>query len=154
MKRQYWLLKSEPTTFSIDDLLNAPSQRTGWDGVRNYQARNMMRDEMNVGDFAFFYHSNTQTPAIVGLVEIVKAAYPDPTQFDIHSDYYDPKATSEHPRWFQVDVQFKEKFNTIISLERMKTIPALSEMPLVRKGNRLSVMPVTTFEFTTIMDLV
>ncbi|AHE67917.1 EVE domain-containing protein [Legionella oakridgensis] len=139
----YWLMKSEPSCFSIDDLQNAPKQTTPWDGVRNYQARNFMRDQMNIGDLVFFYHSNCNPPGIVGIAEIVSSAYPDYTAFDPNSEHPDPNSTPEHPRWFMVDIRFKEKFPEIIPLNTLKYHPELGSMPLLRKGNRLSVMPVS-----------
>lgn len=149
----YWLMKSEATAYSIDDLIAQPKQTDYWDGVRNYQARNMMRDQMQMGDLAFFYHSNCKTPGIVGIMKIVKAGYPDDTQFDPRSKYYDVKATSEKPRWYRVDVKFVKKFNTIISLTALKQNPALSEMPLVQKGSRLSIMPVTGVQWQAILEM-
>ncbi|GAB4393708.1 MAG: EVE domain-containing protein [Gammaproteobacteria bacterium] len=153
LAKQYWLMKSEPDTFSIDDLSTLPHQTEHWDGVRNYQARNMMRDQMQVGDLAFFYHSNCNPPGIVGIVEIVKAGYPDYTAFDSHSKYFDPKSTPSNPRWFMVDVKFKRKFKQLISLEQLKQHSALYDMRLLQKGNRLSVMPVTSDEWHYILQL-
>ena len=147
----YWLFKSEPDTFGIDDLKARGKQGEPWDGVRNYQARNMLRDEVKKGDQIFFYHSNTKVPGIVGIAEVIKEAFPDPTQFDPESKYYDPKASADNPRWFCPQVRFKQKFRETISLEQLKTLPALSDMPLVRKGNRLSVMPVTPQQWKFIM---
>lgn len=147
---KYWLMKSEPETFSIDDL--AARKVEPWDGVRNYQARNFMR-EMAVGDGVFFYHSNARPPGIVGLAEVAKAAYPDPTQFDGQSDYFDARSTVDHPRWDLVEVRFKEKFAQMITLETLKEHEALSEMVLVQKGNRLSVMPVTKAQWDCILSL-
>ena len=138
----YWLIKSEPSCFSIDDLRNSPEQTSPWDGVRNYQARNFMRDGMRVGDQLFFYHSNCNPPGIVGIAEVVSEAYPDYTAFDPNSDHPDASSTPDKPRWFMVDVRFKEKFSHIIPLETLKHYPELENMALVRKGNRLSVMPV------------
>ena len=138
----YWLLKSEPSEFSIDDLKNRPAATEHWDGVRNYQARNFIRDEMKCGDLAFFYHSNCKLPGIVGIVEIVRSAYPDFTAFDSESDHFDPKSHRDNPRWFMVDVRFKEQFSRTISLNELKECIELQEMPLLRRGNRLSVMPV------------
>ena len=139
---RYWLFKSEPNTFSIDDLQACPHSIDHWDGVRNYQARNMMRDDMKPGDLAFFYHSNCKPPGIVGIVEIVKAGYPDFTAQDPDSNYYDPKATADNPIWHMVDVQFKEKFDRMITLDELKEMPDLGDFPLTRRGNRLSIMPV------------
>ncbi|MAR89525.1 MAG: EVE domain-containing protein [Pseudomonadota bacterium] len=147
----YWLFKSEPDTFGIDDLKARGKQGEPWDGVRNYQARNMLRDEVKKGDQIFFYHSNTKVPGIVGIAEVIKEAFPDPTQFDPESKYYDPKASADNPRWFCPQVRFKQKFRETISLEQLKTLPALADMPLVRKGNRLSVMPVTPQQWKFIM---
>ncbi len=138
----YWLFKSEPSTFSIDDLYAMPKRTDHWDGVRNYQARNFMRDEMQKSELGFFYHSNCKVPGIVGIVEITKTAFPDHTAFDSESDYYDPKSHPDTPRWFMVNVTFKEKFNDVIPLTTLKTFPELNAMPLLQKGNRLSVMPV------------
>lgn len=149
----YWLLKSEPEAFSIDDLINKPSQTEHWDGVRNYQARNMLRDQMQQGDFAFFYHSNCQPPGIVGVVEIVRPGYPDITALDPQSKYYDPRSTKEQPRWYMVDVQFRQKFPRLLSLNELKQQPKLAEMLLLRKGSRLSIMPVTKAEWQTILSL-
>lgn len=139
----YWLMKSEPNAFSIDDLTAMPDQTEHWDGVRNYQARNMMRDEMKVGDRAFFYHSNCNPPGIVGIVEVVREGYPDHTAFDPQSKYFDEKSDPEKPRWFMVDVKFVRKFNRIISLEELKTHPQLEGMKLLQRGNRLSITPVS-----------
>jgi len=146
-------MKSEPDTFSIDDLYNRPKKTEGWDGVRNYQARNMMRDQMKVGDLVFFYHSNATPPGIVGIAEVTRTAYPDHTQFDPESKYYDPKATKEKPRWFMVDVTFKKKFSRMITLDELKQMPELVDMALVRKGNRLSIMPVSAEEWEAVVAL-
>lgn len=148
----YWLMKSEPDAFSIDDLKKRPKQTEPWDGVRNYQARNFMK-QMQAGDLAFFYHSNCAVPGIIGIMQIAKIAYPDSTQFDANSKYYDPKSTIENPRWYRVDVKLVEKFPTIISLESLKQIPHLHGMQLLKKGNRLSVMPVTNEEWAIIEAL-
>ncbi len=153
MQQKFWLMKSEPSTFSIDHLATRPDQSEPWEGVRNYQARNFMRDEMQVGDEAFFYHSNCDTPGIVGIVTIVKSAYPDHFALKKNSPYYDPKSTTENPRWYMVDVKLKQKFDTVISLRALKENTALAEMPLVQKGNRLSILPVTTNEWRTILKM-
>nr|WP_245936089.1 EVE domain-containing protein [Suttonella ornithocola] len=145
-------MKSEPNCFSIYDLQKRPDQTEPWDGVRNYQARNFMR-EMKEGDGVFFYHSNTNPPGIVGTAIVVKEAYPDPTQFDPDADHYDPKSSIDHPRWDLVDVKFESLFTKIIPLQTLKEIPALSNMSLVQKGNRLSVMPVSETEWQIIMAL-
>jgi len=149
----YWLFKSEPDTFSIDDLKSRGAKGEPWDGVRNYQARNMLRDEVQKGDLVFFYHSNTDVPGIVGIAEVIKPAFPDPSQFNPESDHFDPKATPENPRWFCPQVKFHSKFKGTISLDQLKQIPALADMALVRKGNRLSIMPVTADQWQFIMGL-
>ena len=149
----YWLMKSEPTTYSIDDLQCAPKQTDYWDGVRNYQARNMMRDQMQPGDLAFFYHSNCKQPAIVGTMKIVRAGYADDTAFDPESPYYDPKSTIDNPRWYRVDVKFQKKFKHPISLHHLKHYPELEDLVLLRKGNRLSIMPVTQQQWDFICQL-
>ncbi len=138
----YWLVKSEPDCFSIDDLRQAKNQITAWDGVRNYQARNMIRDDMNIGDRVFFYHSNSNPPGIVGIAEVVSKSYPDDTAFNPEADHYDPNSTLDNPRWYMVDIKFKQKFNGIIPLQHLKEYPELEGMQLLKKGNRLSVMPV------------
>jgi predicted RNA-binding protein with PUA-like domain len=148
---KHWLMKSEPDTFSIDDLQARGSEP--WDGVRNYQARNFMRDGMRVGDGVFFYHSNCAEPGIVGLAEVASEAYPDPSQFDPKSDYFDPGASRDNPRWMLVDVAFVRKLRRTITLKELQALPSLAEMALVRKGNRLSVMPVTAVEWKTILGL-
>lgn len=149
----HWLFKSEPDTFSIDDLVSRGARGEHWDGVRNYQARNMLRDEVKKGDLVFFYHSNCDVPGIVGVAEVIKSAFPDPSQFDPESKYYDPKATPDSPRWFCPQVKFHSKFKSTISLEQLKQIPALEDMALVRKGNRLSIIPVSEAQWTFIMGL-
>ncbi|MAZ43747.1 MAG: EVE domain-containing protein [Legionellales bacterium] len=149
----FWLMKSEPDTYSIDDLAKQPKKIDYWDGIRNYQARNFMRDEMKKGDLAFFYHSNCDEPGVVGIVEIVKEAYPDDTAFDPESKYYDPKSTLDNPRWIRVDVKLKETFTGTITLKEIKANPALKEMRLVQKGNRLSIMPVAAHEWKTILAM-
>lgn len=149
---QYWLMKSEPETFSIDDLKKVKVEP--WDGVRNYQARNMMRDQMKKGDQIFFYHSNCEVPGIVGVMKVEKEGYPDNTAFDPEAKYYDPKSSEDNPRWFMVDVKFVKKFNRTISLTELKEQKALAEMPLVRKGNRLSIMPVEKDQWEHILSMV
>ncbi|MDZ7661977.1 EVE domain-containing protein [Thiohalophilus sp.] len=138
----YWLMKSEPDVFGIDDLAAQPRKTDHWDGVRNYQARNMMRDEMKKGDQVFFYHSNCKEPGIVGIAEVVKEGYPDHTAWDPKSKYYDPKSDPENPRWYMVNIKFVRKFERTVSLQEMKQEKALEEMKLLQRGNRLSVMPV------------
>ncbi len=150
---QYWLMKSEPETFSIDDLKNRPKGTEHWDGVRNYQARNMMRDLMKKGDQIFFYHSACAEPGIAGIAKVVKESYPDHTALDPESTYFDPKASEENPRWFMVDVKFQRKFKRLIPLKRLKENPALSEMALVKKGSRLSIMPVSEAEWLAILAM-
>lgn len=149
----FWLMKSEPDAYSIDDLAKRPRQSDCWDGIRNYQARNFMRDEMKKGDLAFFYHSSCAKPAVVGIMEIVKAAYPDTTAFDPESKYYDPKSTEDNPRWVRVDVQLKQKFPKSVSLTQIKANPALADMRLVQRGNRLSILPITADEWHTILAM-
>lgn len=150
---QYWLMKSEPTEFSIDDLKNRPNKTEPWDGVRNYQARNMMRDQMCVGDKVFFYHSNCDVPGIVGIAKVASKSYADFTAFDKKDKHYDPKSDPENPRWFLVDVKFIKKFKRTISLAELKQCKKLADMPLVRKGNRLSIMPVTEDQWDVINSL-
>ena len=149
----YWLMKSEPETFGIDDLKKRPKQTEPWDGVRNYQARNMLRDRMKVGDQAFFYHSNCEVPAIVGIMEIVKAGYPDTSAFDPSDLHFDPKSDPENPRWYRVDVRFVRQFKHIITLAELKSHRALAELPLVQRGSRLSVVPVTSQQWRFILSL-
>jgi len=149
----YWLMKSEPSEFSIDDLARRPRKTEHWDGVRNYQARNMMRDQMKKGDQAFFYHSNCPEPGIVGIVEVVREGYPDHTAFDPEDPHYDPKSDPDNPRWYMVDVKFVRKLTRTIALSELKDDPALQDMPLVRRGNRLSVMPVTEQQWSHILSL-
>jgi len=148
----YWLMKSEPNEYSIDDLAAEAKGYEHWDGVRNYQARNFMR-QMKVGDQVFFYHSNTKVPGIVGIAEVVREAYPDHTQFDPENSHYDPKSKPENPRWDMVDIKFVRKLDRIIPLAELKSRPELMDMPLVRKGNRLSVMPVTPQQWDFILSL-
>lgn len=149
---KYWLMKSEPSCFSIDDLRKAPEQTTPWDGVRNYQARNFMRNEMTIGDQVLFYHSNCNPPGIIGIAEVTSEAYPDYTAFDPDSEHPDPKSTPENPRWFMVDIRFKEKFKHLIALDSLKQYPELEKMLLLRKGNRLSVLPVSKEEWDFIIQ--
>ncbi len=151
---RYWLMKSEPDSFSIDDLQQRPKQTEPWDGVRNYQARNMMRDDMKVGDQVFFYHSNCDVPGIVGLMEISREGYPDPTAFDPEDHHYDPKSDPDNPRWIHVDVKFKRKLKRVISLQELKQhAEAMPDFALLRKGNRLSVMPVEKAHWDYILGL-
>lgn len=148
----YWLMKSEPDCYSIDDLKR--EKRAMWDGVRNYQVRNMMRDEMNKGDLALFYHSNAGSETgVVGEMEIVKKGYPDPTQFDPHSEHPDPTAYQKNPRWLCVDVKFKSRFPRTMTLKELKNDPAFSGMAVTQKGSRLSVTPVTKRHYERICKL-
>ena len=148
---RYWLMKSEPDEFSIDDLVEAPKQTTSWFGVRNYQARNYMR-EMKLGDRAFFYHSSCPQPGVAGIVEVSALAHPDVSQFDPKSDYYDPKSRREEPRWWNVDVKLVEK-TRLVSLDEMRAEPALANMITLRRGNRLSITPVTPDEWKALSRL-
>lgn len=147
-------MKSEPDVFGIDDLKARPKQTEHWDGVRNYQVRNMMRDEMKKGDLAFFYHSSCEVPGIAGIAKIVKEAYPDPTAFDPESKYHDPRSKPENPAWLMVDVKFVKKFPRVIALTELKAHPALEGMRLLQKGNRLSILPVTEDEWNVILGMV
>lgn len=149
-KKRYWLMKSEPSVFSIDDLKTC--KVTCWDGVRNYQARNFMRDEMKIGDGVLFYHSNAQPSGIAGLAEVVKESYPDYTAFDPKDVHYDPKSDPGKPTWYMVDVKFVRTCKFIILLDRLKAIPALKNMALFKYG-RLSVQPVTPQEWKIILSL-
>ncbi|MYM82146.1 EVE domain-containing protein [Duganella sp. FT50W] len=149
---RYWLMKSEPDEVSIDDVMASPRQTTAWFGVRNYQARNFMRDQMQLGDGVLFYHSSCPQPGIAGLAEIVSTPYPDASQFDANSKYYDAKATPEQPRWISIDVKGTRK-TRLLSLAEMRTISALEEMVVLQKGSRLSITPVTPAQWKTIVTL-
>jgi predicted RNA-binding protein with PUA-like domain len=149
---RYWLMKSEPSDVSVDDLARRPKRTIAWYGVRNYQARNFMRDQMRLGDQAFFYHSSCEQPGIVGVVEVCKLAYPDETQFDVKSKYYDAKATSLNPRWFNVDVKLLRK-TRLISIQELRSFPQLSNMRVLQKGNRLSITPVDPAEWRFVVKL-
>jgi len=151
MAIKYWLVKSEPNAYSIDDL--ARDKITHWDGVRNYQARNFMRDEMKIGDKVLFYHSNTETPAVVGVCEVVKEGYPDFTAFDPEDKHYDPKSKLDQPTWIMVDIKIVDKLARPVTLEEIKNNPKLQNMKLVQRGNRLSVMPIDKKEFDEIIKL-
>jgi predicted RNA-binding protein with PUA-like domain len=148
--REYWLMKSEPDAFGIEDLER--KGREPWDGVRNYQARNFMR-AMQQGDLVLFYHSNAKPPGVAGVAEIVEEAHADPTQFDPKSKYYDPKSAPADPRWSLVDVSFVERFTDIVGLDVLKAEPSLTDMLVVQKGSRLSVQPVTKTEFKTVLAM-
>jgi len=150
---RHWLMKSEPDVFSIDDLARARNQTTGWDGVRNYQARNLLRDEIAVGDGVLFYHSSVDPPAVVGLARVVRAAYPDPTQFDASSDYHDKDSPRAAPRWFSVDIAFDRKLPRPVTLPELRGEPALADMVLLRRGSRLSVQPVTPAEWKRVLAM-
>ena len=147
----HWLMKSEPDVYSIDDLER--DGREMWDSIRNYQARNMMRDDMRIGDEIFFYHSNCKEPAIVGISRVCSEPYPDPIQFDKKSRYFDPKSSKEEPRWILVDVEFVRKFDQAITLTELKSYPQLEDMILTRRGNRLSIMPVENNHWKFILGL-
>lgn len=148
----YWLMKSEPSVFGIDDLARAPRKRTMWDGVRNYQARNFMRD-MRLGDEVFFYHSNCAETGIVGIMQVVREAYPDPTQFDKHDPHFDPKSTRDAPRWSVVDLEFVERFSATIAFSKLREVAALETMRILQRGNRLSVTPVSSKHWKRICSL-
>ena len=150
---RYWLMKTEPEEFGIDDLARRPRKTEPWDGVRNYQARNMMRDEMKKGDRVFIYHSNCETPGIVGIATVAREGYPDPTAFDPEDKHYDPKSDPANPRWYLVDVEFARKLRRTIPLTELKAQAALEGMALVRRGNRLSVMPVSEREWEYVLSL-
>ena len=148
----YWLMKSEPDVYGIDHLAAEPDGVEHWDGIRNYQVRNMFRDQFRIGDQAFFYHSNTKVPGIVGVMEIVSEAYPDHTAFE-PGKYYDPKSDPDNPRWLMVDVRYVRHTRRVITLAELKADPALTDMALVRRGNRLSVMPVTDDQWAHILEM-
>ncbi|MFO8027819.1 MAG: EVE domain-containing protein [Opitutales bacterium] len=143
-------MKSEPDVFSFEDLKACQDQTEPWDGIRNYQARNFMRDDMAIGDLVLFYHSNTKPPGVAGIAEVASKPYPDPTAFDEESNYYDPKSDPGNPRWMLVDVKFTQDLKRYVSLDEIKTIPECAEMRLIQRGNRLSIIPVTKAEFDAI----
>ncbi|MBX3726126.1 MAG: EVE domain-containing protein [Xanthomonadales bacterium] len=147
--RRYWLMKTEPDAFSIDDL--ARVGREPWNGVRNYQARNYMRDHMRAGDGVLIYHSNCKLPGVAGIARVAGDSYPDPSQFDARSDYHDPKATPEEPRWFLVDVEYERHLARVVGLDELKSLAALEDSPLVRRGNRLSVLPLAAAHWRAIV---
>lgn len=147
---RYWLMKSEPGDVSIDDLANFPDQSVAWYGVRNYQARNFMRDQMKIGDGVLFYHSNCKEPGIAGIATVSSVAYPDATQFDKNSKYFDAKATREQPRWFNVDVQLVKKTG-LVTIEELRKHPELERMRTLQRGNRLSITPVDPAEWKFIL---
>ena len=150
MVQKFWLLKSEPSVFSFDDLKKAPKKTTSWEGVRNYQARNLLRDEMKKGDGVLFYHSSTDPQAIAGTAVVVKEGYPDPMQFDPKSDYFDADAKKDEPRWYMVDIQYDRAFKSPITLPDLRTMKGLEGMTLLKKGMRLSVQPVKESEWEII----
>lgn len=152
-KKKYWLMKSEPSTFSLDDLAKSPAQTTCWDGVRNYQARNFMRS-MAIGDQVLFYHSNADPPAVVGIAEVVKTAYADPTQFDKKNKHYDSGSTPSSPRWDMVDIKYVRKFSHPVTLDQLRKDTKLKGMVLLQKGSRLSVQPVRLPEWEHILSLI
>jgi predicted RNA-binding protein with PUA-like domain len=151
----YWLMKTEPSTFSIDDLAKAPKRTTCWDGVRNYQVRNMMRDQFAVGDLAFMYHSSCEVPGIVGVMKVVRTGYPDTTAFDRKHAHYDPDSNPEEPRWYMVDVRLEQRFSRAISLDELRTHAnqKLRELLILKRGNRLSITPVSAAEWRLICAL-
>ncbi|MCB1197030.1 MAG: EVE domain-containing protein [Deltaproteobacteria bacterium] len=149
----YWLMKTEPNTFSIQDLEKAPHQTTCWEGVRNYQARNMLRDDVKKGDMVLFYHSNTEPVGVHGTAKVVKPGYPDHFQFEPKSKYYDPKASPERPRWFMVDIKHQQTFQQPVTLQTLRTVDALQDMKLLQKGQRLSVQPVTKTQWDLIVKM-
>jgi len=151
--KKFWLLKTEPESFSIQDLASAKDQTTCWDGVRNYQARNSMRDDMQVGDRVLLYHSSTDPTAVVGTAKIVRESYPDHTAWDKKDHHYDPASTPENPRWFMVDIRLEQIFKQPVTLETLRGVAALKEMELLRKGSRLSVQPVRKAEFDAVLKL-
>lgn len=152
MEMRYWLMKSEPSDVSIDDLASMPDQTVAWYGVRNYQARNFMRDQMRVGDGVFFYHSTCEEPGIAGIAEVSKLAYPDATQFDRENKYFDPKATPENPRWFNVDVRLVRK-TRLVGIKELRSYSELGNMRILQKGNRLSITPIDPAEWDFIMGI-
>jgi len=152
-ERNYWLMKSEPGCFGLDDLINSPDQITCWDGVRNYQARNLLRDDVKVGDGILFYHSNIKQPAVVGLAEVVRDGYPDHTALDPGSDHFDPKDSVDKPIWFMVDIQYRVTLPVPLTRNDLAAHPVLADMGVLKKGNRLSVQPVAAREWHAILEL-
>lgn len=153
MAKNFWLMKTEPDSFSIEDLEKRPGKKEHWDGVRNYQARNYMRDQMSVGDDVLFYHSSCKPAGVVGVAKIAKAGYPDPSALNPESKYFDPKATDAKNPWVMVDVKLQMKFKAIVSLEILRKIPDLENMVLLKRGSRLSIQPVLPEEFAIILKL-
>ncbi len=152
-ERHYWLVKSEPNAFSFDDLVASPQKTTCWDGVRNYQARNFMRDGMKAGDLVLFYHSSADPTAVVGVVRVVREAYPDPTAFDRRDPHFDPRSKPDAPTWVMVDVQAVERFTRPVPLAALRGVKGLEKMALLQRGSRLSVQPVTAREFEIVRKL-
>lgn len=153
MARKYWLLKTEPSVFSFEDLMKAPARTTHWDGVRNYQARNFLRDEMKIGDGVFIYYSSTDEPGVAGIAEVVREGYPDPSAFDKKDPHYDPASKHESPTWFVVDIRGVKKLPSYVTLSQMRGVKALQGMRLLQRGNRLSVTPVTQKEWDVVCAL-
>ncbi len=151
--RRYWLVKSEPDCFSFDDLLGSADRTTSWDGVRNYQARNFMRDDMKRGDLVFFYHSGAEPPSIVGVAEVVRESYPDHTAFDPKEEHFDPKSNADAPTWMMVDIRAVEPLARPLALADLRGVPGLERMALLQKGSRLSVQPVSAEEWETVYEL-
>jgi predicted RNA-binding protein with PUA-like domain len=150
----YWLFKSEPDCFSFDDLMASPERSTGWDGVRNYQARNFLRDQVQRGDLVLFYHSNANPPGIAGIAEVVREAHPDPTAFDPKADHYDPKSDPDNPIWFQVTIRAVRPIDPPLELPRLRDEPRLDGLELLRKGSRLSIQPVSSEHWAVIEDMI
>lgn len=150
---RYWLVKSEPGAFSFDDLWNSEGRRTCWDGIRNYQVRNFIRDDLKAGDLLLFYHSNAKPPGVVGLAEVVREAYADHTQFDPADHHYDPKSDPDQPRWLMFDLKAKKKLRRLVPLQELKENPRLSEMLVIQRGQRLSIQPVTEAEWREVLRL-
>jgi predicted RNA-binding protein with PUA-like domain len=151
--RRHWLLKSEPSVFAFDDLWRAPRRRSGWEGVRNYQARNLLRDELRAGDGVLFYHSSSEPPGIAGIARVSASGRPDPSQFDAHSEYHDPAATRVAPRWYEVEIEAVAQLPTLVTLAELRAEPALAGMALLRRGQRLSVLPVSPAEWRAVLAL-
>ena len=153
MARRYWLMKTEPETFGLAELKESPDRTTCWDGVRNYQARNLLRDEVRAGDGVLFYHSRTKPPAVVAMARVVRGPYPDPTQFDRKSNYHDPRSDPDSPRWIAVDVRLERELPRPVTLPQMREAKGLEKMALLRRGNRLSVQPVRAAEWRIVRKL-
>lgn len=152
-ERRYWLVKSEPSCFSFDDLLSSPKRTTSWTGVRNFQARNFMRDDMKPGDGVLYYHSSAEPPGIVGTAEIVKGGYPDPTAWDQRDEHFDPRSTRSAPVWYTVDIKGGKRFPRLLALPELRPLAALENMELLKRGSRLSVQPVSEREWDAILEL-